>query len=260
MCCHEALVLETCHICTADCFGQFLSKYASQELVCACGPGNRVEHSCPISLHQIGHQNCPYTNCTYFIRFLYLVSVVHGFFPPSSNTSKIILAIASSYPHTSAAQIFRSICWTWLHLLQFCVANQLNSISEDTINKPWRLLPSNIVSWIAARHLRWTLLPLCLLLSLTQGTLDTSCVLSVATYVHNDMEFGERWLNRNLLCAIGYWAFNRGAAVIAYSGMYFRLLIMCFECFVKVNWNCALLCNRLELLRAPGLAQRGCPP
>ncbi|KAI0092001.1 UbiA prenyltransferase family-domain-containing protein [Irpex rosettiformis] len=136
-----------------------------------------------------------------------------------------VFALVSSYPHISAPHILHSIFWTWLHLLQFCIANQLNSVSEDAINKPWRPLPSDLIPLATARYLRWTLLPLCFLLSLTHGTLGAACVLSVATYVHNDMEFGEHWLNRNLLCAVGYWAFNRGAASVASSGTSFSLVL-----------------------------------
>lgn len=104
----------------------------------------------------------------------------------------------------------------WLHLLQFCVSNQIASLDEDAINKPWRPLPAKRVSLHHYRLLRQALVPLCLFTSfaMRRGMLQ-SIVLVVATWANNELSLDSHWVMRNIMVAIGYAAFNTGAVEVA---------------------------------------------
>ncbi|KAI0672058.1 UbiA prenyltransferase family-domain-containing protein [Trametes maxima] len=118
-------------------------------------------------------------------------------------------------------RILYRFLWVWLNLLQFCISNQTHSIEEDRINKPWRPLPAGRISPKTAGRLRWILLPVCLAISSLDGTVFAACaVLTAATLAHNDRDLGANWRTRNLLNAVGYAAFNIGAAFISSAPSY----------------------------------------
>ncbi|KXN81618.1 Digeranylgeranylglyceryl phosphate synthase [Leucoagaricus sp. SymC.cos] len=104
--------------------------------------------------------------------------------------------------------------WTWLHLLAFCVSNQLISVEEDIINKSWRPLPSGRISISATSKLRWLLVPICLTFSLFTNAFAASVVLIIATFVYNEMLFHHHWASKTFLTVIGYGAFITGSLMI----------------------------------------------
>jgi hypothetical protein len=108
-----------------------------------------------------------------------------------------------------------AVLWTWLHLLQFCVSNQSLNPEEDTLNKPWRPIPSGIVSVVNARILRWILLPICLFVSISLEAHWQGISLAIAFIVHNELHLHSHWLMRNACNAWGYASFNAGASAIA---------------------------------------------
>ena len=113
-----------------------------------------------------------------------------------------------------------SIFWTWIHLLQLCVSNQSLDSEEDALNKPWRPIPSRLMSVDRARALRWILLPSCLFLSLCLGTTWPSISLLLATLAYHELQFDSHVVLRNLCNAWGYASFNAGAAMIASGTSY----------------------------------------
>jgi 4-hydroxybenzoate polyprenyltransferase len=129
-----------------------------------------------------------------------------------------------------------AVLWTWLHLLQFCVSNQSQNPGEDVLNKPWRPIPSGIVSVLNARILRWILLPLCLSLSISMSleALLQSTSLAIGFIVYNELHLDSHWLMRNACNAWGYASFNAGASAIA--GAYYS--------FYTVSSNDRMPCAR----------------
>ncbi|KAN0118767.1 UbiA prenyltransferase family domain containing protein [Russula decolorans] len=126
----------------------------------------------------------------------------------------------------TVGRILCAVLWTWLHILQFCVSNQSMNPGEDALNKPWRPIPSGIVSVLNARILRWILLPLCLSLSISLGALWHSISLAIGFIVYNELHLDTHWLVRNACNAWGYASFNAGASAIAgQSTMTSRTLI-----------------------------------
>ena len=114
-----------------------------------------------------------------------------------------------------------SIFWTWIHLLQVCVSNQsMGGEEEDALNKPWRPIPSRLISVTHARTLRWILLPFCLFLSLCLGAHWPSISLALASLAYQELQFDSHALLRNLCSAWGYASFNAGSAMIAAGTSY----------------------------------------
>ena len=112
-----------------------------------------------------------------------------------------------------------SMLWTWFHLLQFCVSNQSLDPEEDSTNKPWRPIPSGLISVGSARNLRWMLLPLCLSTSVRLGAYWQGISLALAFVAHNEFGLHSHLFMRNICNAWGYASFNAGAYAIA-SGMF----------------------------------------
>ncbi|KAK0184457.1 UbiA prenyltransferase family [Armillaria mellea] len=125
-----------------------------------------------------------------------------------------VVATTEVSPHRKIYMIF----WVWIHLLQFCVSNQVSGIGEDAVNKPWRPLPASRITSEDAYRLRWILLPLCVGLSISQGVSRVGIILSLGIWINNDLGFDRHWFTRNLCSALGYWAFNHGATSILCAG------------------------------------------
>lgn len=111
--------------------------------------------------------------------------------------------------------------WVWINLLGEVVANQrlAGSIVEDSINKPWRPLPSKRVTTDEARCLLlWILLPSGYIAGALFGGSDASVALMVFSYMYNDLDgANENWLLRNVLNACGLSSFSLGAAEVAWG-------------------------------------------
>ena len=102
--------------------------------------------------------------------------------------------------------------WVFLHLLQFCVSNQIVDPAEDAKNKPWRPIPSGRITLASARRVRWVLFAACLAFSARSATLlCAGTALSAATIAHNELKLGGHWMSRNVLNAVGYATFCIGA-------------------------------------------------
>ncbi|KAJ6481217.1 UbiA prenyltransferase family [Mycena vitilis] len=110
--------------------------------------------------------------------------------------------------------------WVWLHLLQFCTANQMFSRQEDSINKPYRPIPAGLISVRNTKILRWILVPACLSLSWTCDVLYPGISLAVAFGLYNEFGLDSVFYTKNVLNAIGIVSWNVGAAKIAGAGFH----------------------------------------
>ncbi|KAG9315970.1 UbiA prenyltransferase family-domain-containing protein [Chiua virens] len=124
------------------------------------------------------------------------------------------LAVASVC-HLS--RILHVIAWIWLHLLTCNIANQIKAPDEDKINKPFRPLPSGRISEHHARILRWTLVLVCLAVSLTYSVelLLTSLKLQILTVLYSELHGDECFLLKNALTAVMYGCAGFGGALLA---------------------------------------------
>lgn len=108
--------------------------------------------------------------------------------------------------------------WVWLHLLQFCAANQALSPEEDALNKPYRPIPAGLISIRGARVLRWLLVPVCLALSWALDVIHPGISLAISFIVYNELGLDSYWYTKNFLNAVGLVSWNIGAAKIACAG------------------------------------------
>jgi 4-hydroxybenzoate polyprenyltransferase len=106
--------------------------------------------------------------------------------------------------------------WIWLHLLQANVSNQCHSGDEDSVDKPWRPIPSGRVTRQHATWLRWLLLPACLYLSISYGygVAFASAALSLVEFVHDDLRLSGHPVFKNACNVGGYVTFELGASLV----------------------------------------------
>ncbi|KAJ7441381.1 UbiA prenyltransferase family [Mycena galericulata] len=120
-------------------------------------------------------------------------------------------------PVQSPAKLFYGIFWTWLHLLQVDVSNQYRTTAEDTINRPWRPLPSGRISQESAAVMRWLLVPICVSSSIpfgAAGVVYASLGLTALLIAHDEFGFDSHWLSKNIINSLGYMCFEFGATTI----------------------------------------------
>ena len=112
----------------------------------------------------------------------------------------------------------RTAFWTWINLLPGIIDNQRNpdAIKEDSMNKPWRPMPSNRLSQEAALVLVLVLYPIAIFSSLTLGGLRQCLALIVLAHWYNNRGGADRnFLIKNFINACGYLCFTSGAAEVA---------------------------------------------
>lgn len=120
------------------------------------------------------------------------------------------LAILSRVPHTSL--------WLWLVILQFCVQNQRSSdsVAEDSINKPWRPIPSGRMTSAQADKLLMVTHVLAAALSYHLNVLPIFLVYVCLITAYNDYGGGNKsGIVRNLFCGAGFSCYFSGAMSIA---------------------------------------------
>jgi 4-hydroxybenzoate polyprenyltransferase len=107
--------------------------------------------------------------------------------------------------------------WLWLHLLVEDITNQRlpSSIAEDSINKPWRPLPSGRISTQESQRLLRTLVPLTAIFSNWMGSFAPSVTFMMLVWLYNDLDCANAGpLIRNLTNAAGLACFGWGAVSV----------------------------------------------
>ncbi|OAL46524.1 hypothetical protein IQ07DRAFT_658725 [Pyrenochaeta sp. DS3sAY3a] len=109
--------------------------------------------------------------------------------------------------------------WLWLLILQFCVRNQTTAGSneEDSINKPWRPIPSQRITQTQARHLLTAAFIMSGTVSAYFGVFHIFAAYTVLDILSNKYCGGgdRSGVARNLFCAAGFSCYFSGALSIA---------------------------------------------
>ena len=103
-------------------------------------------------------------------------------------------------------------------MLIFDVANQRlpKSILEDSVNKPWRALPSYRITPSSARRLLLFLIPVVFCITLYLGGVEETVLMMVLTWMYNDLEGAdENYIVRNLINCAGFMCYSSGATIVA---------------------------------------------
>jgi 4-hydroxybenzoate polyprenyltransferase len=142
---------------------------------------------------------------------------------------------------------FGSVAWTWLHLLQFNLSNQLKGVDEDIRNKPYRPLAAGRMSLETAEVFRWRLWWFCVAISGFGGwpLVAASLGFLITGYVYDETILSAHWIGKSIgyvfFCSLkprmshassnrgvsGYSTLEAGAALVIRSspGPYGRCVI-----------------------------------
>ncbi|KAF2645496.1 hypothetical protein P280DRAFT_486664 [Massarina eburnea CBS 473.64] len=113
------------------------------------------------------------------------------------------------------------VFWNWINVLLFSISNQRlpDSVLEDTVNKPWRPLPSRRITPAQARQLLLVVIPMALFTGALLGGVPEATLLMVLTWMYNDLGGAdESPIIRNLLNALGITCYSSASAIIAAGG------------------------------------------
>ena len=139
-------------------------------------------------------------------------------------------ALSGSALTTNHAPSFRTIAfrlphallWMWLNILAFAITNQRSprSVTEDSVNKPWRPIPSGRLSTLQAQNLLLALVPLILLITTYSGAGSTTAVAFVLNWMYNDLGGSDvHYTIRNLINALAMIVASTGTTRVAmYDG------------------------------------------
>ncbi|MDI1489518.1 MAG: hypothetical protein OHK93_008797 [Ramalina farinacea] len=128
----------------------------------------------------------------------------------TTNPSPSLSAVLSTLP--------RVLLWTYLNLLTFDISNQRlpTSLVEDSVNKPWRALPSKRLSMAQARRLLCFLIPCVIATTFWLGGCLETLVMMSLTWMYNDLHGAdEHYAIRNLINAAGFMTYNYGTSRVA---------------------------------------------
>lgn len=135
-------------------------------------------------------------------------------------SGRLTINSASIHPdrHQILAHLPTIIAFNWLNLLVFDIANQRlpSAVTEDSLNKPWRPLPTNRITPAAAQTLLLVTIPTVLLAGHAIGAGPERSLLMALTWMYNDLGGGERsYWARNIIIATGYALYNAGSLKLA---------------------------------------------
>ncbi|KAK8062546.1 hypothetical protein PG997_014643 [Apiospora hydei] len=101
-------------------------------------------------------------------------------------------------------------------LLIFDLANQYppESVEEDRVNKPWRPIPSGLVTSEQARQAMLLTAPVCLAANYMLGLWNEGLLVQVLSYYYNELN-GGGGLFRDAIIAVSYGLANRASLKLA---------------------------------------------
>lgn len=115
-------------------------------------------------------------------------------------------------------QVPRVVLWVWINVLIFDLANQRlpHSIVEDSVNKPWRPIPSERMTACQARRLLLAIIPIAILITYYIGGIEETIVMNTLVYMYNDLGGAdENFIVRNIINAAGFICYSAGATRVA---------------------------------------------
>lgn len=108
--------------------------------------------------------------------------------------------------------------WVWINLLPFAIANQRKpaAVLEDSVNKPWRPMPSKRIQPEKAKIWMFCLYPAAVVASLQLGGIRQCVALIFLGTWYNDLNGADvHFLVRNFINACGFVSYASGAMEVA---------------------------------------------
>jgi hypothetical protein len=129
-----------------------------------------------------------------------------------------VLDLPSQSPLAILKRLPLAFFWLWLMILEFCVQNQRSpgSIEEDSINKPWRPIPTKRITPAQAQRLLDVVHVTTATVSYCLDVLPIFGVYLCLITLYNDFGGGNKsGVLRNLFCGGGFSCYFGGAMTIA---------------------------------------------
>ncbi|KAI1490700.1 UbiA prenyltransferase family-domain-containing protein [Biscogniauxia mediterranea] len=129
------------------------------------------------------------------------------------------------YPSSNAFDVLLRlpivVFFNWSNLLIFDLANQRlpESALEDTLNKPWRPVPSGLMTSVQVRQAMLFFIPVVLVVNhFLLGAGTETALIQILTWLYNDLRGGdENWILRNIIIATAFGFFNLGSLRVAHG-------------------------------------------
>ncbi|KAK3343190.1 UbiA prenyltransferase family-domain-containing protein [Neurospora tetraspora] len=121
------------------------------------------------------------------------------------------------------SRLLGSSMFQFISLLLFDVDNQRDptSVAEDRINKPWRPIPSGMITSDQSRRLVLFLVPLTMALGYALGVWNEALLVVIAAWVYDHLGGGDEPIVREVVLGISYAVFQIASLRIALgSGEY----------------------------------------
>ena len=112
----------------------------------------------------------------------------------------------------------RVALWIWINLLPFAIDNQRQpaAMLEDSVNKPWRPMPSKRVHPEQAKVWMLSLYPLAIIASMYVGGIRQCLALALLGVWYNDLRGADaHCFVRNIINACGFVCYASGAMEVA---------------------------------------------
>ncbi|KAI0376538.1 UbiA prenyltransferase family [Hypomontagnella monticulosa] len=127
-----------------------------------------------------------------------------------------IIAMGPQLPFRQIlATIPSQVLWSCSNLFLFNLHNQRHGIAEDTLNKPWRPLPSGRLTPEEATLIMYFMYPVTIIIALKCGGLAPCLLEMVFCLWHNEWGGGENAILKNLINGFGIPCLIAGPLEIA---------------------------------------------
>ncbi|ORY67581.1 UbiA prenyltransferase family-domain-containing protein [Pseudomassariella vexata] len=125
----------------------------------------------------------------------------------------------SPQPWEILSRIPATLFFNWTMTFIFDLSNQRSSASvqEDSLNKPWRPIPTGKITAQQTRAVTLAMVPLSLGLCYALGVWNEGNLILVLTWLYNDLRGGDT-LARDLIIAVEFGLFNSASLQIAAGG------------------------------------------
>ena len=150
----------------------------------------------------------------------------------------------SADPLDMILRLVQALLWLWLTLLVADISNQRlpGSIMEDSLNKPWRPLPSQRISPEQARYFMLFLVPGVLVVGMFFGAYKETLTLFCLLWMYNDLGgANESLFWRNVLNSAGLTCFSAGTIAITAGSIEYDILsrpvcwLLACACFISTT-------------------------
>ncbi|EIM84248.1 uncharacterized protein STEHIDRAFT_132655 [Stereum hirsutum FP-91666 SS1] len=119
-------------------------------------------------------------------------------------------------PISTYRHFIKTVVWVLTHLLICNVSNQAKSEDEDSVNRPWRPLPSKRITRSQAISLKWIMVSAGMSFSIACGTqfVILTLALVLTTVLYDDVGLSRSFVGKNACNILGYAVFESAAVAL----------------------------------------------